>query len=65
MELIEMLGNPQLLTLAIKYASKQNRRLAEKLTELANSFTSDNEDLNYSVSCTNNFFVLYYTYIFS
>lgn len=35
LELLEMLGNSQLLNLCVKYAAKQNRRLAEKLMEIA------------------------------
>ncbi|KAF2895708.1 hypothetical protein ILUMI_10488 [Ignelater luminosus] len=45
LELVEMIANPQLVTLATKYAMKLNRqRLAEKLTELASSLQESEWD---------------------
>lgn len=41
-----MLGNPQLLNLAMKYASKQNRRLAEKLMEIAPLMQNSDNDVS-------------------
>lgn len=52
MELMQMLGNPQLLNLCVKYAGKQNRRLAEKLMEigpLLNGYDANSSDLTGSV----------------
>lgn len=46
-ELIELLGNTQVLNLALKYASKmERRRLVEKLTDLASKIETldENED---------------------
>lgn len=43
---MEILNNPQILTLGIKYATKlEKRRLAEKLMNLAQSITDDSDDL--------------------
>lgn len=36
-----MLRNPQLLSLCVKYAAKQNRRLAEKLMEMSSLIGDD------------------------
>lgn len=49
-ELVQMLGNSQILNLAIKYASKQNRRLAEKLLEIAPSIGDENGESNSFIS---------------
>lgn len=46
LELVQMLGNPQILNLAVKYASKQNRRLAEKLLEIAPMIGDENGENN-------------------
>lgn len=40
-ELLQMLRNPQLLNLCVKYAAKQNRRLAEKLMEIGPMMNGD------------------------
>lgn len=40
-----MLRNPQLLNLCVKYAAKQNRRLADKLMEMAPLITASNDSL--------------------
>lgn len=44
-ELLEMLRNEQLLNLCVKYAAKQNRRLAEKLREIAPLCSSSSENV--------------------
>lgn len=42
---MEILSNPQLLTLGLKYASKlERRRLVEKLMELATKLADENDD---------------------
>lgn len=45
LELMEILLNPQIITLALKYATKlDKRRLAEKLTELLSKVSEETED---------------------
>lgn len=42
---MEILANPQLITLSLKYASKlERRRLVEKLMDLAKKITDENDD---------------------
>ncbi|KAK9692495.1 Minichromosome loss protein, Mcl1, middle region [Popillia japonica] len=46
LELIEMLENPQILSLALKYAAKlDKRRMVEKLTELASKVDFNGSDI--------------------
>lgn len=63
LELMELLSNPHLLTLAIKYASKlDKKRLSEKLIELATKIKGDSNDCNGSTTNTlvkKIFFVVY------
>lgn len=56
LELIEMIANPQLITLATKYAVKLNRqRLAEKLNDLALSLQESESDNNTDQNSVNIF----------
>jgi len=52
LELMEMMADPQLITLATKYATKLNKqRLAEKLIEIASSLQDDDhEDFSFNQS---------------
>lgn len=50
LELMEILANPQILTLGLKYATKlDRRRLAEKLMILAQQISEESDDLGVSV----------------
>lgn len=51
LELMEILANPQILALGLKYATKlERRRLAEKLMNLAQQISEENDDLGVNVS---------------
>lgn len=50
LELMEILSNPQIITLALKYATKlERKRLAEKLMNLAMAVSEENGDLGVTV----------------
>ncbi|KAB0794930.1 hypothetical protein PPYR_11769 [Photinus pyralis] len=57
LELVTMLSNPQLVTLATKYASKLNRRrLAEKLVEMASMLHDDGSNSNETLCSSDSLF---------
>ncbi|KAJ8931896.1 hypothetical protein NQ314_015165 [Rhamnusium bicolor] len=53
LEVMEILANPQILTLGLKYASKlDKRRLVEKLMDLATKLADETDDLGVTVGFT-------------
>lgn len=48
---MEILANPQIVTLGLKYATKlERKRLADKLMKLSRKIAEENDDLGVSVS---------------